>query len=101
MTASRQHIKDGVSKLVVKSDFDRLKAKGQVSELLKAEKLLSEGWVLAQNHGLPLDKLALPYGRFMIRVCLYILKKQNKAHGGNMFESLSDINVAYGQNCWA
>ena len=101
MTASRQHIKDGASKLVVKSDFDRLKAKGQLSELLQAEKLLSEGWVLAQNHGLPLDKLALPYGRFMIRVCLYILKKQNKARDGNMFESLSDINVAYGKELLA
>ena len=34
-----------VNMLVVKSDFDRLKAKGQLSELLQAEKLLSEGWV--------------------------------------------------------
>lgn len=82
MTASRQHIKDGVAKLVVKSDFDRLKSKGQSSDLLQAEKLLSEGWVLAGNHGLPLDKLALPYGRFMIRICLYLLKKQNKGHDG-------------------
>ena len=101
MTASRQHIKDGVSKLVVKSDFDRLKAKGQLSELLQAEKVLSEGWVLAQNHGLPLDKLALPYGRFMIRVCLYLLKKQHKATDGSIFESLSDINVAYGKELLA
>lgn len=101
MTASRQYIKDGVSKLVVKADFDRLKAKGQVSDLLQAEKLLSEGWVLAQNHGLTLDKLALPYGRFMIRVCLYILKKQNRAHDGTIFDSLSDINVAYGEELLA
>ena len=97
MTASRQHIKDGVAKLVVKSDFDKLKSKGQVSELLQAEKLLSEGWVLAENHALPLDKLALPYGRFMIRICLYLLNKQNKAHDGIMFESLGDINVSYGE----
>lgn len=97
MTASRQHIKDGVAKLVVKSDFDRLKSKGQSSDLLQAEKLLSEGWVLAGNHGLPLDKLALPYGRFMIRICLYLLKKQNKGHDGVNFESLDDINVAYGE----
>ena len=97
MTASREHSRDGVARLIVKNDFDRLKAKGAASSVLEAEKLLSEGWTLAQNHGLPLDKLALPYGRFMIRMCLYLLKKQSKAHDGTMFESMGDINVSYGE----
>ena len=96
MTSQKQYIKDGVSRFIVKSDFDRLKGKSMQASVLAAEAILKEGWTLCQGHSLPLDKVSVPYGRFMTRVTLFLVKKQSKAPDGIEFDSLEDISAAFG-----
>ena len=96
MTSQKQYIKDGVSRFIVKSDFDRLKGKSMQASVLAAEAILKEGWTLCQGHSLPLDKVSVPYGRFMTRVPSFLVKKQSKAPDGIEFDSLEDISAAFG-----
>ena len=94
MTSPKTFVKDGVSRLLVKGDFDKLKSKMVIGKTLQAESLLQEAWRLSQTHGMHLDKLALPYGRFMIRMALFLVGKQSKL-GHEVFDDMDAINAAF------
>ena len=95
MTASRGLVKDGVARLIVKSDFDRLKSKANMEKTEKAEKCLQDAWEVCKNHGLEVDQLALPFGRLMIRTALFLANKQNKSKEGVVFTDMDAINAEF------
>ena len=63
MTAPKNCVKDGISKLLCNSDFDKLKSKGMQEAMLEAETFLKDAWELGNSHGLETDSMALPFGR--------------------------------------
>ncbi|CAK9087331.1 unnamed protein product [Durusdinium trenchii] len=69
--SSKRH-QDGISKLVFKSDFDKLKGK---STTLAMEDLLSQGWASCQkvaNKALG----EMSFGKFCVRLVLHALQKE-------------------------
>jgi hypothetical protein len=89
LTSSK--IVDKISKLLVKSDFDRLKTKCE-AELQDAEKLLADSWSLVEKakHLEELKRLHV-FGRLCIRVVLFICQKQKMGRESKTWKSLEDI----------
>ena len=89
LTSSK--IVDKISKLLVKSDFDRLKTKCK-AELQDAEKLLANSWSLVEKakHLEELKRLHV-FGRLCIRVVLFICQKQKMGRESKTWKSLEDI----------
>ena len=89
LTSSK--IVDKISKLLVKSDFDRLKTKCK-AELQDAEKLLADSWSLVEKakHLEELKRLHV-FGRLCIRVVLFMCQKQKMGRESKAWKSLEDI----------
>ena len=84
--SSKRH-QDGISKLVFKSDFDKLKGKSSTKTM---EDLLAEGWQSCQKAAdLVLGEMC--FGRFCVRVVLYALQKEEHARDGFCVESFQEI----------
>lgn len=84
--SSKRH-QDGISKLVFKSDFDKLKGKNTT---LAVEDLLSNGWKESQkveDKGLG----EMSFGKFCVRVVLHALQKEKHSRDGLCFESFEAI----------
>ena len=84
--SSKRH-QDGISKLVFKSDFDKLKGKNTT---LAVEDLLSNGWKESQkveDKGLG----EMSFGKFCVRVVLHALQKEKHSRDGLRFESFEAI----------
>ena len=84
-------IVDKIGKLLVKSDFDRLKTKCK-AELQDAENLLADSWSLVEKakHLEELKRLHV-FGRLCIRVVLFICQKQKMGRESKTRKSLEDI----------
>ena len=91
MCASKQYIRDGISKLVNPSDFSKLKQKGMAVQVAAAEKLLMEAWQLCQSSPLTLDQKAQPMGRYLTRVALFLLGKGAKGPEAKVYKQLEEI----------
>ncbi|CAL1152341.1 unnamed protein product [Cladocopium goreaui] len=78
ITAPKHAIKDGFSRLVVKADWDKLKNKKMVPEVLKAEAIMHAGWNMATQAQLPMEKMALPFGKLQMRLALHLLQKKGR-----------------------
>ena len=89
LTSSK--IVDKISKLLVKSDFDRLKTKCK-AELQDVEKLLANSWSLVEKakHLEELKRLHV-FGRLCVRVVLFICQKQKMGRESKTWKSLEDI----------
>ena len=84
--SSKRH-QDGISRLVFKSDFDKLKGKISTKTM---EDLLAKGWQSCQKAAdLVLGEMC--FGRFCVRVALYALQKEKHARDGFCFESFQAI----------
>ena len=92
MTAPKYCVKDGISKLLCKGDFDKLKSKGMQEAMLEAETFLKDAWELGNSHGLETDSMALPFGRMMIRMALFLTNKQGKGKEQVVYQAMGDIN---------
>ena len=92
MTAPKNCVKDGISKLLCKGDFDKLKSKGMQEAMLEAETFLKDAWELGNSHGLETDSMALPFGRMMIRMALFLANKQGKGKEQVVYQTMGDIN---------
>ena len=95
LTAPRTQCKDGFSKLINRSDFDRLKSKKMSDSILAAEQLMSAGWSAVEASGLGMDRVALPFGRFQVRLCLHLLGKENKGREGTKHKDMSEIQEKF------
>lgn len=95
MTAPKNCVKDGISKLLCKGDFDKLKSKGMQEAMQEAETCLKEAWELGNSHGLETDSMALPFGRMMIRLALFLTNKQSKGKEQVVYQTMGDINSKF------
>ena len=66
---------------MVKADWDKLKNKKMVAEVLKAEAIMHAGWNMATQAQLPLEQIALPFGKLQMRLALHLLQKKRKGDG--------------------
>ena len=95
VTAPRSFIRDGISKMICKSDFDKLKQKKAFDDIMKAEQLMVAAWQTLEASGLPLEKTALPFGKFQIRLVLLLLAKELKGREGKEYKTLLAINEQF------
>lgn len=94
---SSPRIVDGVAKLLLKSDIDKVKAK---PESLQVEKAIVANWQLFQQTG----KAKTPEGlscmaRAMIRLALHLCKQESKGRDTKVFSSIADINQQFLKEC--
>ena len=95
VTASAEHIKDGISKLLGKGDFQLLRAKKKTDEVQKAEALQSAAWETLAQSPLDAEQRAQLFGRFQIRLILYLLQKQGKSRESKQYKSLTEIKEQF------
>ena len=95
MCAPKHFIRDGISRFVTSGDFSKLKQKGMVLQLVAAESLLQEAWLLCSQSGLTLDQQAQPMGRYLTRLALFLIGKGTKGAEGKVFQQMSDITDAF------
>ena len=62
----------------MKADWDKLKNKKMVAEVLKAEAIMHAGWNMATQAQLPLEQIALPFGKLQMRLALHLLQKKGR-----------------------
>ena len=94
---SSPRVVDGVAKLLLKSDMDRLKAK---PESLQVENAIVANWQLLQEIG----KAKTPEGlscmaRAMIRLALHLCKKESKGRDTTVFGSITHIGQQFLLEC--
>eukprot|EP00435_Cladocopium_sp_Y103_P030919 s1586_g7.t1 len=91
VTSPKSSQKDGFAKLIVKSDFDKLKGKKLLPNLLKAEALMLAAWEAIQKSGLPVERIALPFGKLQVRLALWLLDKEMKGREATKYEDMKQI----------
>ena len=88
---------DGVARLIFKSDLDAAKTKRK-AELEEAEESLRDAWHVAQLAlYLPHAKRNEIFGRFCVRMVLFVLRKQGKGQEKKEWESFSAIRDAFAE----
>ena len=94
LTSSK--VVDKISKLLVKGDFDRLRNKCG-KELAEAEALLANGWQMVEQ-ATHLDdyKKQGVFGRYCIRIVLFLCQKQKFSRENKIGESLQEITDQFG-----
>ena len=97
ITASKNHVVDGFSKLLTKRDLDRLKQKKCEPDVLKAEALMASAWSMVEQAGQ--DKLYMAFCRFQIRLVLMLVGKQQKGREGKEFKDMASINDLFQAEC--
>ena len=95
VTSPKASQKDGFAKLITKSDFDKLKGKKTMQKLLVAEALMLAAWESIQKSGLPLEKMALPFGKFQVRLTLFLLDKELKGREEKKYEDMDKIKEMF------
>eukprot|EP00435_Cladocopium_sp_Y103_P009961 s1829_g2.t1 len=91
VTSPKSSQKDGFAKLILKSDFDKLKGKKLLPNLLKAEALMLTAWEAIQKSGLPVERIALPFGKLQVRLALWLLDKEMKGREVTKYEEMKQI----------
>ena len=89
---------DGISRLLVKSDVDRLKSKERSDALDKCEESMSHAWDLLmqlhQQSKLGADEAYALLGRKQTRTILYLTQKSKQGFEKREFQSLQEIQAA-------
>lgn len=89
--------KDGISRLLVPSDIEKIKGAKSHQKMMPFEKLLQMNLdtLLASPKGV-LDKDHVKLlARFMVRSALLLVKKEGKGRESKQYGSLQDINMAF------
>ena len=89
---------DGISKLLTKSDVEKLKSKDMKKIVELAEKTMAMGWNVMLNaagQGLAASVCNGCFGKFITRVILHIFGKEKYGREPNGFESLDVINQMF------
>ena len=95
VTCPRDCVKDGISRMVTKSDIDRLRQKKIASELLQAEQLMAEGWKTVEASPMSFEQNSLAYGKFQLRLMLFLLGKELKGREKKQYPSMEAIRDAF------
>jgi hypothetical protein len=100
LAANRQSpiCKDGIGKLLHKSDVDKLKTPAMRANLTSCEANLAIAYTTLQKHGLhaTTDGKTL-FARFLVRSTLYVTKKQHKSREDIQFDILGEISSNFSQ----
>ena len=86
MLASKKH-QDNISKLIYKSDFDKMKGKDSTKKL---DEILATLWAEAQNQKNDKHHAFKCFGNASVRMALHLLQKEKLAKQ-EAFESFQDI----------
>lgn len=95
VTAPKQLVKDRFSRIVCKADFDKLKHKKLLPEIEKVEKIMEAAWAAVEDSGLPMEKKGLAFGKFQVRLVLFLLGKELKGREGIEYASIAEINKKF------
>ena len=88
-------VSDGVSKLIVKSDFDKMTRSLQ-KQAVQMERILREAWRQEDHHVTP-ERKASAFGKLSVRMCLLLLGKQ-KFGRDPVLDSFEEITKMYGED---
>ena len=90
--------KDGIGKLLLKTDVEKLKAPAMRANLASCEANLAHGYTIVQKHGLHATRDGRNlFARFLVRSILYLTKKQHKSRDEIQFENLGEISSTFSQ----
>ena len=95
VTAPQELVKDGLSRMVCKPNFDKLKHKKLLPEIEKVEKIMEAAWATVEDSGLPMEKKGLAFGKFQVRLVLFLLGKELKGREGMEYASIAEINKKF------
>ena len=87
---------DKVARLLTKSDLDKFKR--NTSSLLEVEELLSQGWETLKVSSLSQDAKHKAFGRYCVRLVLWVTDKQKQGREARTWESASEITAQFGQD---
>lgn len=100
LTALPAKIVDGISKLITKSDVQRLAAKDKTEDMLFSEALMAKAWT--QTNKALLDNPALKpatafgaFGKLQTRLVLQLLQKQKHGREPKGFDSFAQIETLW------
>ena len=88
-------VSDGVSKLIVKSDFDKMTRSLQ-KQAVQMEHILREAWRQEDHHVTP-ERKASAFGKLSVRMRLLLLGKQ-KFGRDPVLDSFEEITKMYGED---
>lgn len=92
---------DGVSRLLVKSDVEKLKAKNKMPMIERSEKIMSSGWEMATNmmsSGAAKKQDVHPIlGRLHTRMILHITAKAKQGFEKKEYSSVDEIEKAFNE----
>ena len=92
-------LEDGIARLVLKSDIQRLQVKQKLSDVLDADKKLKQAMEVAasvaKTKKLQADAQNGPLGRFFVRVVVHLIGKEKDSAEGTEYKSINDICAAY------
>ena len=90
--------KDGIGRLLHKSDIDKLKSPTMRATITSCEANLAMSYATLQNHGLHTTTEGKNlFARFLIRSTLFVCKKQTKGREEISFDDLGDISSKFSQ----
>ena len=92
LSSSPKH-QDGFSKLLTKSDVEKLRSNTMSDKIKKAEKMLADSWQVTP--ALEMDHVTKAYGRLCVRSILFLLSKQKYAREEHEYQDLSEILQAF------
>ena len=95
VTSPKGSQKDGFAKLITKSDFDKLKTKKLLNNILASEALMLAAWDSIQKSGMELERVALPFGKFQVRLTLWLLDKELKGREEKKYETMEKIKELF------
>lgn len=95
VTCPKAACKDGFAKLILRSDWEKLKGKKVQADVLTAEQLMAAAWEAGVKSTVPLEKWALAFGQFQIRLCLHLLGKEMKGREEKKYESFEAIKSKF------
>lgn len=90
---------DGVARLLVKSDVERLRAKDRIQTIDEAERMMAEGWKLVQDlvsaKSCSTTDTVSVLGRLHCRTTLHITGKAKLGFEKRQFNGMQDIKNAF------
>ncbi len=94
MTSTRAQQSNGVAKLLVKGDLEKVRSH---KEAFKGEEMLASAFKLSEaDKHLSADQKALLLGRLMCRLVLHMVGKESKGREDKTYQDLSEINATFG-----
>ena len=86
-------VSDGISKVLVKADLDKLKQSTMKPKVLQGEQVLANSWIWLSSKALTPERQCQLFGRLCIRVVFHLLKKEKLcAMENDVYEDLQSIS---------